>query len=72
MVLTTEQYQRLIQRLTALEQHVNDLTVAADKYITREQITQLQVILETDMDTMQEQLEALEARVTSIETEPLS
>jgi len=72
MAITNEQYERLLNRVTAIEQHLNDVMVALDKFSTREQITQLQVILEQDVDTIQQQVDALELRVTAVEEEPLT
>jgi tetrahydromethanopterin S-methyltransferase subunit B len=71
MAVTTDQYNRMLSRITSLEQHVNDLSVALDRMITLEQMNQLQVILQTDIDDMQTQIDALETRVTGLEEEPI-
>ncbi len=72
MPVTTEQYNRILARLTRLEGAVNDIFVAQKKMISREQINQLLVLLQTDQEDMRQTLESLEDRVETIEEEPIS
>lgn len=72
MPVTTEQYNRILARLTKLEGAVNDIFVAQKKMISREQINQLLVLLQTDQEDMRQTLESLEDRVGTIEEEPIS
>lgn len=71
-MITTDQYNRLLQRVTKLENTSNDIIVAMDAYITLGQMNQLLTLLQTDLDDVTSQVTALEARVTSIENEPLN
>lgn len=68
---TESQYQRLLARVTALEEHHNDVVVALDAFATLDQVQELLVVLQTRMNDFEETLEALEERVTAIEEEPL-
>lgn len=72
MAITDAQYQRLLGRVTALENYVNDLSVALDKFVTLEQVNGLHTILETEHDAIIDRVVAVENRVELIENEPLS
>lgn len=71
MAVTDSQYERILARLTALEEHANDLAIAQDNFVTLQQVNQLIVTLQSSVDALTEQVEALEERVTAIEEEPL-
>lgn len=70
--LTEPQYQGVLRRLTALEERVNDLCVAIQRFVTLDQVSEIQVVQETRVQALEESHESLEARVTAIEEEPLS
>ena len=70
--LTEDQYKRILNRLTKLEDSFNDLCVAVDKFITVQQLQELLVITQTQLDTVENTVDSLEARVLSIEEEPLT
>jgi len=72
MAVSTKQYQRLLARLTALEEHANDIATAIDSLVTMQEVRQLLVVLQTDLEDVQTNVDALEARVTLIEEEPLT
>ncbi len=71
MAISENQYNRLLARMTALEEAHNDVVVAATNYITLAQVNQLLVILQADHADLTLQVAALEARVLAIENEPL-
>lgn len=71
MAVTTSQYNRLLVRMTKLEELVNDMLTASDQYITLGQMNQLSTLWQTEFDNIQTQVTALEDRVTGIEEEPL-
>ena len=71
MPISTDQYNRILSRLTALENGFNDVAVAIDKFITLSQMNQLLTLLQQDLDDLRVQTTALEARVVSLEEEPL-
>lgn len=71
MAVSDAQYNRLLSRLTQLENAHNDVIVAIDQFITLQQIQELLVITTADIQDLREQVDALEARVTGIEEEPL-
>ncbi len=71
MSVTTPQYERLLGRLTALENHANDMAIAMDSFVTLTQVNQLVVSLQSAVSALAEQVDTLEARVTAIEEEPL-
>jgi BMFP domain-containing protein YqiC len=72
MAVSDSQYQRLLARLTALEQAHNDVVVAIDNFVTLQQLQELLTITTADLEDLRQQVTALENRVTSIEEEPLS
>ena len=72
MAITTSQYEAILSRLGRLEDVLNDTFVAIDKFITTAQMNQLLTITQQDIDDLRTQTDALEARVTGIENEPMS
>jgi polyhydroxyalkanoate synthesis regulator phasin len=72
MSITTNQYNRVLARLTALENAHNDLVVASEAFITLGQMNQLLTLLQTDMDDLSTQVDALNDRVEALENEPLT
>lgn len=72
MSVSDTQYQRLLSRLTALEELVNDLITAHQRFITLTQVNQLLTITQTSIQDINETIEALDNRVTAIEEEPIS
>lgn len=68
--ITETQYETLIARMTAAEEHLNDLTVAIGSFVTLAQYNALQVLYTTQISALTEQVTALEDRVTAIENEP--
>ena len=72
MPISTDQYNRILSRLTAMENSFNDMAVAIDNFITLSQMNQLMTLLQQDIDDLRQQVVGLENRVTSIEEEPLS
>jgi predicted nucleic acid-binding Zn-ribbon protein len=69
---TESQYNKLLNRVTALEEHHNDIAVALDRFITLDQLQELLVVIQTTIDDLETQLNAIESRVTAIEEEPLT
>ena len=70
MAFTSNQQLEVLQRLTALEQHVNDLTVAINRMVSSADVQQVFTVLQTQIDDLTTTVTALEARVTAIEEEP--
>ena len=70
--LTESQYTRLLARVTALEEHHNDIAIALDRFITLDQLQELLVVIQTTIDDLETQLNGIENRVTAIEEEPLT
>ena len=70
--ITQAQYETLIARITALELHSNDMAVAQDKFVTNGQVNELSVVTQAQIQNLDQKVEALELRVTSIEEEPLT
>ena len=71
MEISTEQYQRILARLRALETAHNDIVTAIQQFVTLQQVQELLTITSADLAEVTEQITALEDRVTSIEEEPL-
>lgn len=70
--ITETQYQTLLARVTALEQQANDQAVALDKFVTLSQINQLDTLNQQLIESLNQQVQAFEARLTAIEEEPLT
>lgn len=72
MAVSAEQYNRLLARLTKLEEVMNDVLVAMEHYVTMSQVHQLVTIESTQIANLQATVDSLEDRVESIEEEPLT
>lgn len=71
MNLTEIQYERLLARLAAIEERLNSVAIAMDKFIALDQIAELMVLVQTDIDDLRATTLSLEERVVAIEEEPL-
>ena len=72
MAISTSEYNAVLARLTALENHINDLTTAINRVVSISEVQQLHTLLETQIADLTTTVTALQARVTAIEEEPLS
>ena len=72
MAVSTEQYQRLLARLTRLEETVNDILVANNHYVSLAQVQQLLTIQKTIVEDLAQTVASLEDRVEAIEEEPIT
>lgn len=72
MSITTDQYNRLLNRLTNLEQKFDDFTVAINKFVTMTEVNQLLTIISTEIEDIRETLTSVESRLDIIEAEPIS
>lgn len=70
--LSEDQYKKMLNRITQLEQQANDQAVAMDKFVTLLQVNELSVLLQSSIAALNTRVESLEARVTAIEEEPLT
>jgi hypothetical protein len=68
--MTEAQYQKILSRLTALENKVNDITTAMNNYMTNLQISEIYTILSAETTALREIVDALTTRVETIEEEP--
>lgn len=65
-------YRALLNRISALELHVNDLSVASSNLASLQQVKELLVILQATLSDLEDKIIALENRVKAIEEEPLT
>ena len=70
-MVTDSDFQRLLNRVVSIEQHLNDLSVAQDRLISLEQVNDLVVTLTADIQSLAERIQGVEDRVQIIENEPL-
>ncbi len=70
MAVTTDQYNQILARLTAIEELLNDVLVAMGKFVTLGQVNQLHTLIQTDLQDVHTTLEALENRIQDIEEDP--
>jgi hypothetical protein len=68
--MTEAQYQKILSRLTALENKLNDVTTAMNNYMTNLQISEIYTILSAETTALRDIVEALTTRVETIEEEP--
>tara|TARA_Y100001970_G_C14229459_1_gene857722 strand:- start:1896 stop:2120 length:225 start_codon:yes stop_codon:yes gene_type:complete len=68
---TQEKYEKLLSRITALENHHNNIAIAMDQFVSLSQIQELLVLVQTKLDDFESRLSSLENRITAIEEEPL-
>ena len=71
MPITTNQYNKMLARLTALEQHHNNVVVAMENFSTLEQLQELLVVIQGSIEALTVQVDSLYERVVAIEEEPL-
>ena len=69
---TENKYNSIVNRLLQLEKSFNDLAVAQDNLATLAQLQELLVIVQSRIKDLEDQVAALETRVSSIENEPLN
>ena len=72
MAITSNEYQVLLNRITAAENALNDAFTAMENFVTLSQINQLNVVTQTELAALRIEVDALQLRVTSIEEEPLT
>ena len=72
MAVSSEQYNRMLARLTKIEETLNDMLVAMGHYVTMTQVQQLLSIQATQVADLEATVDSLEDRVESIEEEPLT
>ena len=72
MAVSTEQYNRLLARLTKIEESINDIIVAMGHYLTISQMHQLLTVQKTELADLRTTVNSLEDRVEAIEEEPLT
>lgn len=71
-VFTEDKYKSILNRLVALELHVNDLNTASTNLASMQQLKELLAILQASLIEVDNKLTALQNRIIAIEEEPLS
>lgn len=69
---TEAKYLAVLNRLVALENHSNDLSVAVSNLASIQQVKELLAILQATLSELDNKIDALENRITAIEEEPLT
>ena len=72
MAITTAQYNALLARMRAVEEHINNLNIASDRFATLQQLSELVVLFQTDLDDISTRMTTIEARMDALESEPLT
>lgn len=70
--ITESMYLRLLNRVTTLEETMNDVLVAIGNYATTVQVQQLLAVITQQTTALSQDVEGLEQRVADIEEEPIS
>ena len=71
MAVSDAQYVALLSRLTALENSMNDVLVASNRFVTVNQVHQLLTLVQTTLDSLVQDVDALQTRVANIEDDPV-
>ena len=69
--ISEDQYKSLLARVNALEENHNNIAIAVRNFASIDQLQELLVLVNTQIDILKTQGDALEDRVQSIEEEPL-
>lgn len=72
MAISTDQYERLLNRITAIENLLNDVLTAQENFVTMSQVNQVLTIVQQDVADVRETAATLQERVEAIESEPLT
>ena len=67
MSLSTQQYNALIARIEALENTVNILQTVIQKLVTVEQASQLSLLRNQDIESLEDRMDGVETRVSTLE-----
>ena len=68
--MTEAKYNSVVNRLTSLEENMNDVLVAIGNYVTDTQVQEVLVVLTQQINALSQGVEELEQRVTNIEETP--
>ena len=66
MAVTDDQYEVILARLSALENHLNNVVVAIEHFITLQQMQELLVVIQTTLDDLETRVSSLETRISII------
>jgi hypothetical protein len=58
--------------MRSIEEHINNLNIASDRFATLQQLSELVVLWQTDLDDISTRMAAIEARMDTLESEPLT
>ncbi len=72
MAITTAQYNALLARMRAVEEHINNLNIASDRFATLQQLSELVVLFQTALDDISTRMTTIEARMDAADSEPLT
>lgn len=70
MAVSDSQYQALLARLRKLETTMNDVLIAIERFATLNQVQQLLTITQAELQSLGQDVDALEQRVEAIENDP--
>ena len=70
--MTEARYDRINNRLTRIEEVLNDIIVGMESYVTTSQVQSLLAILTAQIGEISSTVDTLEDRVEDIEAEPIA
>lgn len=70
MAVTDVQYQAILSRLTKIERTMNDMITAMNNLVSAQQVNEVFTVLQQDINSLSQDVEALGTRVDTIENEP--
>ena len=70
MAVTDRQSQELLNRVTALEESVNDILIAINRLVALSQVQQLFTVIQTQLTALENTVTGLDERVSAIEEDP--
>ena len=72
MAITTTEYNNLLVRLARLENTMNDVIVALEKFVTADQVNGIYSLTTNDIQALKIEVDSLASRLEDLEAEPLS
>lgn len=64
--MTEEQYEKLLKRVTALEEMVNTINSSLSQFVTANQVNQLIVQTQEDIELLKLDIEAIERDINNL------
>ena len=72
MAISDSQYNAILRRLRALEEHANALAIAQDRFLSIDQLKDLITTFQEQIERLNDRVDALESELEMLINEPLT